>query len=128
MSVRRVVACLALVLCASWSVRADDAEIKKTAKASAEACQNAFVKGEYDKFIDLTHPKIVEEVGGRRDPRAMQGAAGRHHGEKGGGVAGEGGPQEDAPADGHRGGMAGDPGRPAPRPHGSAVPGEPTSL
>jgi len=65
MSAQRFVACLALVLCASWSV-ADDAEIKKTAKAKAEECQNALIKGDYEKFADLSHPKVVEAGGGRK--------------------------------------------------------------
>jgi hypothetical protein len=66
MTTRRCVACLALVFCASAPVAADDAEIKKTAKAKASECQNALLKGEYETFVDLTHPKVVEGSGGRK--------------------------------------------------------------
>jgi hypothetical protein len=66
MTTRRFLACLALVFGASVPVAADDAEIKKVAKAKANECQNALLKGDYDKFVDLTHPKVVEGNGGRK--------------------------------------------------------------
>jgi len=65
MSTWRFVACLVLMFCAR-PVGADDAEIKKTAKAKATECQNAFVKGDYETFADLTHPKAIEDSGGRK--------------------------------------------------------------
>lgn len=66
MSVRRIVACLTLVVCASVPVAADDAEIKKTVKAKAEECQTALVKGDYEKFTDLSHPVVISAGGGRK--------------------------------------------------------------
>ncbi|MBP3957537.1 hypothetical protein J8F10_20000 [Gemmata sp. G18] len=61
----RIIACVVVAVSASFAP-ADDAEIKKTAKAKAEETQNALLKGDYDKLVDLTHPKIVEEMGGRK--------------------------------------------------------------
>lgn len=66
MLARWLVACLLTGFCASLPAKADDAEIKKTAKAKAEECQTAFVKGDYEKFTDLSHPKVVSAGGGRK--------------------------------------------------------------
>ncbi|MBN9121826.1 MAG: hypothetical protein J0I06_22250 [Planctomycetes bacterium] len=63
---RRFVACLGVVFCASWCATADDAEIKKTAKAKAEECQKALIRGDYEKLADLSHPKVVAAAGGRK--------------------------------------------------------------
>ncbi len=65
MSVQRIVAVLVLVSWASVGA-ADDAEIKKTAKAKAEECQNAFIKGDYEKFADLSHSAVISAGGGRK--------------------------------------------------------------
>ena len=34
-------------------------------KAKAEETTNAFINGDYQKFLDLTYPKLVELMGGR---------------------------------------------------------------
>lgn len=65
MSARRVLACLLLLGWASVG-SADDAEIKKVAKAKAEECQTAFIKGDFEKFADLSHPLVVSAGGGRK--------------------------------------------------------------
>src|SRR4051794_14688310 len=52
-------------LAAGGPARADDAETKKTVKALVEKMQTATVKGEYETVIDLTHPRVVEELGGK---------------------------------------------------------------
>ena len=61
----RVAACVLLLACSSFAT-ADDAEVKKAAKAQAEAAQGALLKGDYDKFAGFTHPKILEAAGGRK--------------------------------------------------------------
>lgn len=45
--------------------RPEDATIQKSAKAGAEEIQSALVKGDYATVADLTHPRIVEGMGGR---------------------------------------------------------------
>lgn len=62
----RWLACLALGFCASVPAGADDAAIKKTAKAKAEECQTALIKGDYETFTDLSHPVVVSAGGGRK--------------------------------------------------------------
>src|SRR5262245_27261675 len=54
-----------LVAACVWPARADDDELKKTAKGAVEKMQAATVKGDYETLIDLTHPKVVEKMGGR---------------------------------------------------------------
>lgn len=36
-------------------------------KAKAEECTNAFFRGENEKFLDLTFPKLIDLFGGRTD-------------------------------------------------------------
>lgn len=50
---------------AGTSARADNDEMKKAAKAQAEKAQTAVMKGDAETLIDLTHPKLVEQLGGR---------------------------------------------------------------
>jgi hypothetical protein len=65
MSGRGVVACVAvLVACAAG--RADDADVRKAARAKAEEFQSALIKGDYEKFADLSHPKVIAGSGGRK--------------------------------------------------------------
>jgi len=45
--------------------RGDDEAIKKTAKARAEECHSAILKGNYETFTNLMHPKAVELMGGK---------------------------------------------------------------
>src|SRR5258708_5773056 len=47
------------------SASADDADIKKAAKAQAEDTQAALIKGEFEKLVSMTHPKAVELLGGK---------------------------------------------------------------
>jgi hypothetical protein len=61
---RLLIACATVGGCALVA-GADDAEVKKAAKAKAEESQAALVKGDYGKLAELTHPKIVEMVGGK---------------------------------------------------------------
>jgi hypothetical protein len=65
MTTHRIVVAFVMALCTTLPVYADDAEMKKTAKAKAIECQEALIKGNYEAFVDLTHPKVVEGVGGR---------------------------------------------------------------
>ena len=46
-------------------VSPEDAEIAKAAKAKAEAVQTALVKGDFGAVADGTHPKVIEQLGGR---------------------------------------------------------------
>src|SRR5688500_15188216 len=43
----------------------EDAAIQKSAKAKAEEIQSALVKGDFGKVADLTHPRVIEGLGGR---------------------------------------------------------------
>lgn len=61
----RGIACLVVVVAAPFAA-ADDAEIKKAAKAQAEKCQKAFVTGDYETFADLSHAVVVSAGGGRK--------------------------------------------------------------
>lgn len=60
-----------LVTACVWPARANDAELKKVAKAKADECQNALIKGEYGKFVDFCHPKVVELSGGKQKMIAL---------------------------------------------------------
>lgn len=71
MIVRSLLCCVAVLLAAAAGAVADDAEIKKTAKARAQEAQNALVKGELGPLVALTHPKLVEAMGGK-DKMAAQ--------------------------------------------------------
>jgi hypothetical protein len=63
MFTRLALVCL-VVGCAK--VNPEDAEIQKSAKAEAERVQSALVKGDFGTVADGTHPKIVEQLGGRK--------------------------------------------------------------
>ncbi len=54
-----------VVAACAWSARADDAETKKAVKALAEKVGTATLKEDYDTLFDLTHPKVVEPLGGK---------------------------------------------------------------
>lgn len=43
----------------------------ENAQRQAEQIADFFIKGEYDKFFDVTHPKIVEKTGGREKMTAQ---------------------------------------------------------
>jgi hypothetical protein len=45
-------------------LKAEDVKVEEI-KARAEEASNAFIKGDYQKFVDLTYPKLVELMGGR---------------------------------------------------------------
>jgi hypothetical protein len=65
MIIRFSIACLALTSGIALGARAEDIDVKKVAKAKAEEVQTALVKGEFEKLVDLTHPKAVELLGGK---------------------------------------------------------------
>ena len=52
-------------------VSPEDAAIQKSAKAKAEVVQSALVKGDLETVADHTHPKIIEELGGREKMLAV---------------------------------------------------------
>ncbi len=56
---------LALVLICCASGMADDAALKKGAKARTQELSDATVKGSFEKILDLTHPRVIELGGGR---------------------------------------------------------------
>jgi hypothetical protein len=62
-ALRSVSLCLALTLIAP-TARAADATLE-TIRQQAQACADAMLKGEFARFVDLTHPKLVELMGGR---------------------------------------------------------------
>jgi hypothetical protein len=55
----------ALVLSCSAAQAADDASPKQVAKGKVEEMNNALIKEDFGKVVDLTHPKVVELLGGR---------------------------------------------------------------
>jgi hypothetical protein len=57
-------AVIAVAACA-WPARADAAEIKKAVEALAEKVGTATLKEDCDALADLTHPKVMEPLGGR---------------------------------------------------------------
>src|SRR5262245_26430996 len=62
MLARLLIVCL-VVGCTK--VSPEDAALQKSAKAEASKVQTALVKGDYDIVADLTHPKVIEKLGGR---------------------------------------------------------------
>jgi hypothetical protein len=56
---------IGLVLCCATQA-ADDTGLKKRVKADVEEMNKAILKEDFGKIADLTHPKIVEMVGGRQ--------------------------------------------------------------
>jgi hypothetical protein len=42
-----------------------DKEFPRLVKSKVEEINQALIKGEYDKVVDLTLPKLVEKLGGR---------------------------------------------------------------
>jgi hypothetical protein len=56
---------LALVLTCCAAQPADNAALKQTAKAKVEEINAALIKEDFGKIVDLTHPKLVELLGGR---------------------------------------------------------------
>jgi hypothetical protein len=52
-------------------VSPEDAAIQKSAKAKAEVVQSALVKGDLGTVADHTHPKIIEDLGGREKMLAV---------------------------------------------------------
>src|SRR5262245_50938779 len=52
-----------------------DAKLQQLVKSKVEAMNTALIRGDYAKIADLTHPKVVEENGGREKMIAtMKGA------------------------------------------------------
>jgi hypothetical protein len=69
MTMRKVVM-LGLVLAGAAggpavAAQASDAKLRQLVKSRVEAMNTALIRGEYAKLADLTHPKAVEENGGR---------------------------------------------------------------
>jgi len=61
------VAWLPLLLCsAAAPPSAPDAKVRQLVKGKVEELHQALVKQEYAKVADLTHPKVIEEHGGRQ--------------------------------------------------------------
>jgi hypothetical protein len=52
-------------------VSPEDAAIQKSAKARAEVVQSTLVKGDLATVADHTHPKLIEELGGREKMLAV---------------------------------------------------------
>jgi hypothetical protein len=64
MLTRLLLVCLVCVLGISFTL-ADDADVKKAAKKHFDEAQNALLKGDYDKFVAVNHPKVIESMGGK---------------------------------------------------------------
>jgi hypothetical protein len=58
---------LSLISCAQVKrdeLKTEDVKVEEI-KARAEEISNSFIRGDYQKFVDLTYPKLVELMGGR---------------------------------------------------------------
>jgi hypothetical protein len=62
---RRFISSFLVIAFIALSARADDAAIKKAAKEKVEEMNNAIMKEDFGKVADLTHPRVVELMGGR---------------------------------------------------------------
>ena len=64
-----VVAIILLFLISCSQVKHEEIKTEKIdvkeIKARAEEISNSFISGDYQKFVDLTYPKLVELMGGR---------------------------------------------------------------
>ncbi len=66
MSMKSFLALLfALAVCCCVTQAADDAPLKKIVKGKVEEMNNAIIKEDFAKVVDLTHPKVVKQAGGR---------------------------------------------------------------
>ena len=54
-----------LVCMVAFQLRAEDAATEQI-KKKAEACATAMQKGEFEKVAELTHPKVIEILGGKK--------------------------------------------------------------
>ena len=63
--------CFCAIVLVAGVASADDADIKKVAKAKAQEAQNSLVNGELGPLIALTHPKLVEAMGGKEKMAAQ---------------------------------------------------------
>jgi hypothetical protein len=65
----RIVPLLTILLCAFpiSTILAADAAIKKLVKENVQTLNDSLAKGDFAKVVDLTHPKIVELLGGREN-------------------------------------------------------------
>lgn len=55
---------LVVLLCSGWCATADETDIKKTAKSLCTEISTATLKSDFKKIVELTHPKLVEKMGG----------------------------------------------------------------
>lgn len=54
------------MLCFCTAFAVDDPSAKQVVVERAEELTKALIKEDYDKVADLTHPRVVESVGGRK--------------------------------------------------------------
>jgi hypothetical protein len=52
-------------LACAWPAQADDAELKKTVKGLVEKMQKAILKDDFETVIEMSHPKVVDNLGGK---------------------------------------------------------------
>ena len=59
--------CLVLLVAGCQSAQApDEAVLRQVVKQKAAEINDALLKEDFGKFADLTHPKVVELMGGRQ--------------------------------------------------------------
>jgi hypothetical protein len=68
---RRFLLALLLLAVLRGSAQVDTTALIERAHAEAQRMIAAFDAGEYDAFLDLTHPRIVDGSGGRERMKAM---------------------------------------------------------
>lgn len=54
-----------VLVCMPWYAHADDTEIKKTAKMLCTEISNATIKNDFKRIVELTHPNLIEKMGGK---------------------------------------------------------------
>lgn len=60
------VAAIVLAVVAGSELRAAEKSPQEIARARAEEINNALITEDYDRIVELTHPKLVELMGGRK--------------------------------------------------------------
>jgi hypothetical protein len=65
MSLRELTLAVLAFASVGFSVLAADADPEQAVREQARAACDAFVRGDLDKFAGLTHPKLVQTMGGR---------------------------------------------------------------
>jgi hypothetical protein len=59
------------VLLSWWANAAPAASLSERVRSEAQKCTKALFEGDFEKFVDYTHPRVVKRVGGKAAMVAM---------------------------------------------------------